>query len=169
MANAHVRMIGSLLVVPCLVACTHGIRNPSPRMGHDRASGLKNGDGDVQQDPVTPALSVISIQSVRLELALASGSVPTAFLKFKMHNQGSQSVAGIVLRVSLVSRQDHADTDGTQTIVAGPFTIRAKRVLRPGYTIEFDLGLRNIGSDCACIPNVEVVAARFAYEPVPSA
>jgi hypothetical protein len=166
MANALTRIVAAVLLVSCPVACTHG---PWKRVLPNWPSGAgRPGGGDAaggRQDVTTAAVAAVHIQNVRLDFVAAVPAGPSAFLKFTMLNQGSTSVADVVLRVSLVGTDDDMDSGHSHAIVAGPYVIRSKPVLLPGYSVDFDLGLDSVGSDCGCIGTVEVVAARFAPQP----
>jgi hypothetical protein len=165
MANALVRIVGAVLLVSCPVACTHGWRKrvstnwPNWPKG---ACSLSAGDAWGGQDSTTAAVAAVHIQNVRFELVATVPTSSSALLKFTMLNQGSRSVADVVLRVSLVGTDVEMDSGHSHAIVAGPYVIRSKSVLLPGYSVDFDHGLGSIGSDCGCIGKVEVVAARFA-------
>jgi hypothetical protein len=162
MANALVRIIGALLLVSCPVACTHGWRKPALTNWPEGAGGVRAGEARSRQDCATAAAATVHIRNVRLELVATVPTGSSASLKFTMRNQGSRSVSDVALRVSVAGTDVEMDSDPSLAIVAGPYVIRSKSVLLPGYSVDFDVGLGSIGSECACIGKVEIIAARFA-------
>ena len=85
----------------------------------------------------------------------------SAVLKFQMSNGGSNTLTDIVFEVVIVEeheREQHPNTPNW--VIAGPFVIRGKFVLNPGYTADCEILLRNISSNCSCAANVRVLSFR---------
>jgi hypothetical protein len=82
---------------------------------------------------------------------------PSTFLKFGLLNESTHGLTNIVVEVLIRSRSDRDDVPR----VAGPYTLTGKHfVLRPGETLDFELRLRNLSSDCNCVAHVTVVSAQ---------
>jgi hypothetical protein len=45
-----------------------------------------------------------------------------------------------------------------------PFKIRGNVVLQAGYTVNYEMLLRNLSSDCRCIATVDVVSVQWLPE-----
>jgi hypothetical protein len=119
------------------------------------------GSASVLPDIARPGQDALSIRNIRLEPAPPIDRFPSARVKFELHNDGSDSLTDIMLRLSLIERsRNHPNTQ--PTIVAGPVTIRSKAVLSPGYSLAFEITLRNVSADCRCVPTIDVVDARRA-------
>jgi hypothetical protein len=110
--------------------------------------------------PLAPA-SPLRIGNVRLEAAPAAEPAPSTVLKFEMLNQGLQRLTDVLLEIVIVEKQDldHDDV-GLPRLVVGPFTIRGSVTIESGYTVNYELLLRNLSSDCGCVATVSVVSAR---------
>ena len=48
--------------------------------------------------------------------------------------------------------------------VLKPFTLRTEATLEPGYSVDYEMRLRNLSARCQCVPKVEVVSARAPRE-----
>jgi hypothetical protein len=105
----------------------------------------------------------VFIRNIRFKAAPPVNGSPAARVTFEIHNESQHSLADIVLAVSLVEPRSRNDPKAERAIVAGPLTIQSKAVLLPGYSFDYDVTLRNISSDCRCVPAVRVVQARLDF------
>lgn len=140
--HTRIEWVTSMMVV-ILCACQQAIGSDSvlPEIAH-------------------PGPDAVSIRNIKLEPAPPIDQLPSAHVKFELYNDGSDSVTDIVLRLSLIERsRNHPKTQ--PTVVAGPVTIRSKAFLSPGYSLAFEITLRNVSADCRCVPTIDVVDARF--------
>jgi len=103
--------------------------------------------------------SVLKIAKIRLESTPQDET--SAVLKFDMSNAGSDTVRAVVFQISLVEDLSRERTDAPERVVAGPFTIEAKFDLEPVETAEYEALLRNLPTDCRCVPRIRVLAVRF--------
>ena len=102
----------------------------------------------------------VSIANVRLEAAPPVETSPSMTLKFAIANEGSTSVSDIVLEISIVEKAKSDHPELAPRILVGPFTIRGDVVLRAGYTMNYEMRMRNLSSDCGCFATVDVLSAR---------
>jgi hypothetical protein len=139
--------------------------------------GLASGDsGDVRQRKVTldrkaviggattdqkhVAPSVLRIEHVRLEPPPPMQTLPSTVLKFEAYNTSSNRVADVVFEISIVEKLPPSQEGALPRVLVGPFTIRGDFVLESGYTINYEMLLRNLASDCACVAKVDVLSVR---------
>jgi hypothetical protein len=102
----------------------------------------------------------VSIANVRLEAAPPVEASPSMTLKFAIANEGSTSVSDIVLEISIVEKAKSDQPELARRILVGPFTIRGDVVLRAGYTMNYEMLMRNLSSECGCLATVDVLSAR---------
>lgn len=104
--------------------------------------------------------SPLGIANVRLGPPPPGEKKNSAVLKFQMSNVGSSKLADIVFEISIVETPQHQHFDTVRRILAGPFAIRGKIVLSPGYTADCEILLRNMSPTCACAAKVRVLSFR---------
>ena len=115
----------------------------------------------VQLDIERPAKgSPLGIAKVRFDPPPTGEKENSAVLKFQMSNGSSSTLTDIVFEVSIVEEPQHEHRDTPSRILAGPFAIRGKIVLDPGYTADYEILLRNISATCRCAAKVRVVSFR---------
>lgn len=135
-----------------ILADVPGAKRPAPRQDN----------GPSRSEPVRPALTkettALRVHNVRLEPGPLAESSPSATLKFDMLNDGASRLTNIVLEVSILEKHQQEQSNGRQNVLVRPFTIREKVVLQPGYSMEYELRLRNFSSDCSCVPRVDIVS-----------
>jgi len=107
-----------------------------------------------------PARSFLGISKVRLDPPPTGEKENSAVLKFQMSNGSSSTLTDIVFEVSIVEEPQHEHRDTPSRILAGPFAIRGKMVLDPGYTADYEILLRNISATCRCAAKVRVLSCR---------
>jgi hypothetical protein len=105
---------------------------------------------------------LLTIDNVRLETPLHAEASPSALLKFDVFNGGSTPLTDLILEISIVEKSAAKEL-AARTLVR-PFQIRGNIVLQAGYTINYEMLLRNLSSDCRCVTNVDVVSFRWLPE-----
>ena len=142
------RLFGS--VVPREVRLWHGVDVVRVHLPRSQVS-----------KPLKPEVAVVAIRRVHLGAAPPIDGSPIARVTFEIHNTGKHGLMDIVLTVSLLEPPPLNDPDAERAVVAGPLTIRSKSLLLPGYSLGYNITLRNISSECRCVPVVNVIQARF--------
>ena len=118
-------------------------------------------DGDVMPTPGVPThVQPLRIDHVRLERAPRTETSPSAILKFDLLNEGVDRMTDVLLEVSILEQPPPGESLQSRRVLAGPFNIRGTAVLQPGYTMNYELLLRNVSSECSCIARVVVTSAR---------
>jgi hypothetical protein len=105
--------------------------------------------------------SMLRVHHVRLERPPATVPKPSVVLKFDLVNDGVKTVGDVVLEVAILEKSA-TDAAAASRVVAGPFTIRGDIDLQAGYTLNYEMLLRNLPSDCDCVADVAIVAGRAA-------
>jgi hypothetical protein len=115
---------------------------------------------DSSQSVTAPAGPVSTLRVHRIRLEAAPPPVPKAslVLKFDLVNDGSVTVGNVILEVA-IREKPSTDADAASQVVAGPFTIRGEVDLQAGYTLNYEMLLRNLPSDCNCVADVAIVAS----------
>jgi hypothetical protein len=106
--------------------------------------------------------STLRIHRVRLEAAPPAAPKPSVLLKFDLVNDGLLTVRNVVLEVAIVERPSIDAATAALHVVAGPFTIRGDIDLQAGYTLNYEMLLRNLPSDCNCSANVAILSGGTA-------
>lgn len=114
------------------------------------------GSSPVVSAPARSA-SGLSVHRVRLESAPPPVAKPAVVLKFDLLNDGLATVTDVILEVAIRARSS-TDTGVAPRVVAGPFVIRGRVDLQAGYTMNYEMLLRNLPSDCNCVADVAIVA-----------
>jgi hypothetical protein len=85
--------------------------------------------------------------------------MPSANVKFDIVNEGSISFTDVVVEISLVKKASPPiGRDTKRAVLAGPFKIRGDVALEPGFSVSYEMRLRNLSTECGCVPDVEVVS-----------
>ena len=98
--------------------------------------------------------------NVRLEASSADEQKPAAVLKFDMFNDGGLRVTDIVIQIAMLENPRVEDPLSPRRFVVRPFTVRGSVTLEAGYTVNYEMLLRNLSAECGCVPEVAVVSAR---------
>lgn len=115
----------------------------------------------VRPDIERPArVSPLGLGKVRLDSPPPWENENSAVLKFQMSNGSSSTLTDVVFEVSIVEELRRGHLDTPRRVLAGPFAIRGKIVLHPGYTADYEILLRNISPTCRCAANVRVLSFR---------
>ena len=139
-------------------AATHEIRRGQVKPKPDATA--------VRADPIRPDIerpakvSPLVIAKVRLDSPPAWDNENSAVLKFQMSNGSSSTLTDIVFEVAIVEAPQREHLDAPRRILAGPFAIRGKIVLDPGYTADCEILLRNMSPTCRCAAKVRVLSFR---------
>jgi hypothetical protein len=115
--------------------------------------------------PPFNSVPTLRIMNVRIEAPPADAPTPSAVLKFDMLNDGGSKVTDIVIQISMLERSRGEHALGSRRFVVSPFMIRGSVTLEAGYTMNYEMLLRNLSADCACVPNVVVMSARAVPAP----
>lgn len=126
-------------------------------------SRLRNHQTPIVTVPVARA-STLRIKNVRLEAAPRSAQKPSAVLKFDMVNEGSRMLTDVLVEIAILKRELPDTEVGAPRVIVGPFTIRGNVTIDSGYTVNYEMLLRNFSADCGCVANVVVVSARAAAD-----
>lgn len=116
----------------------------------------------------------LRVQDVRLEPAPQLDGPLLTLMNFGLSNEGAEDLTHIVVEVTIVEKPVGSGVGVRSKVLAGPYTIVGKNVLRPGQTLNFEILLRNLSSDCGCVARVHVVSARSTrdtgadHDPVPA-
>ena len=101
---------------------------------------------------------LLRVRYFRFEPAPQLEGMPSTVLTVRLANESSSDLSRIVVRISVVENESEASSQ-VATVVAGPYTlIGNENVLRPGQTIDFELRLKNLSSECGCAARVEVLS-----------
>jgi len=68
----------------------------------------------------------------------------------------------LILEISILEKPALNELSGKALV--RPFTIRGNVVLQAGYTVNYEMLLQNLSSDCKCIANVDVVSVHWLPE-----
>lgn len=104
---------------------------------------------------------LLQIENLRLESASPKAPQPAALLKFDMLNDTSLPLTDVVMRVSFLEKRAGDIETVPARVVVGPVTVRVGETLRAGYVLSYEILFRNLSSDCACAPRVEILSARL--------
>ena len=109
----------------------------------------------------TVALRALRVEAIALVAAPPPEAQPAAILKFDVTNEALLPVTDVLLDVALL---DDTDRDGSAgrpvKAIVGPFEISATAPIEGGYTVHYELLLRNLSVDCRCVPSIRVRSAR---------
>jgi hypothetical protein len=115
-------------------------------------------------DPVALNATALRVRNVKLVAADPIGDVPSLNVKFEVRNEGTAPLTEIIVEVRVVDQVSAESTGRDQpATIAGPFTIRGRAILDPGFSMNYEMRLRNLTPDCGCRANVSVSSARVAH------
>jgi hypothetical protein len=125
---------------------------------------VRNAPKSIVVRPGNPT-STLRIMNVRLETPPADAPRPAAVLKFDMVNDGDLSVTDIVIQITMLEKPRAEHVLGSPRFIVKPFTIQGSVTLDAGYTVNYEMLLRNLSAACECVPKVVVMSARQQPEP----
>lgn len=105
------------------------------------------------------AASTLRIENVRLERSPADAPAPSALLKFDMVNEGTLRLRDILIEIAIFEKAQTLTGGLKPRLIVRPFTIKGHVTIEPSYTVNFEMLLRNVSSECPCEADVSVVFA----------
>jgi|KBSMisStandDraft_5_1062788.scaffolds.fasta_scaffold73828_2 hypothetical protein len=158
LARAGLNIAALALACIMLSAAPESRRNEQVT-GERRANALF--DASTRGVPrVHPQLSPLRIGNVRLEAPPSPQTPASAVLKFDLFNEGPSRVTDILLEVSVRGKPAFDPGPATARVLVRPFKIRGAVKLEAGYSVNYEVLLRNLSSDCNCVASVEVLSFR---------
>jgi hypothetical protein len=118
----------------------------------------------IPDDPkrIDATARLLKVGNVRLEAPVHAEVLPSTLLKFDVFNGAPTPLTDLVLEISVLEKPALTELSGRALV--RPFQIRGNIVLQAGYTVNFEMLLRNLASDCRCIANVDVVSVHWLPE-----
>ena len=129
------------------------------------AAGLKTAAPERVHSPIPVSVDRpaappgIKIKKVRLEPPEEGDASTTAVLRFDAVNDSADRLTDLVLEISIVRKGSTSDP-ATSPVISRPFTVEEKRIIEPGYSLQYEIVLKNVSSDCDCRTSVQVRSAR---------
>jgi hypothetical protein len=159
------RGTSSAVIVALALVCGASV-NATKTTSHGSADRLKatRGTVSIPDDPkrVNPAARLLRVDNVRLEAPAHAEASPSTLLKFDVFNGASAPLTDLVLEISILEKPALTELSGRALV--RPFKIRGNVVLQAGYTVNYEMLLRNLSSDCRCIATVDVVSVHWLPE-----
>ena len=109
--------------------------------------------------PINESAQLLRVEKVRLEVPVTAETSPSTLLKFDVFNGGSTPLTDLILEISILEKPALNELSGKALV--RPFKIRGHVVLQAGYTVNYEMLLRNLSSDCRCIATVDVVSVQW--------
>jgi hypothetical protein len=106
------------------------------------------------------ARSPLKIEHVRFEPGPLTETAPSTTVKLDMVNESAHGLTDLVVRLWIEEAVPPNSSIVPRRTLAGPYTLRGKVVLEPGHTINYEMLLRNLSPDCACVVKVDVLSVR---------
>lgn len=103
-----------------------------------------------------PGRDDVTIRHIRFEAAPPFENSPSVILRFDMRNDSAAGVTGIVVSVSLFGSADR--TLETSPLLQQPLRMRVNAPLPAGYSLDYEIRLKNLSLESACMSEVVVVA-----------
>jgi hypothetical protein len=116
----------------------------------------------VQQPPSTPSttLTPLRVLKIRLDQGDRTHPEPRSTVSFEVLNDGPTELTDVVLRIFIEEVTTLSQPDSHPEPLA-KYTIRGSDVvIQPGYSLKYELRLRNLPSECDCRAVVEVESVR---------
>jgi hypothetical protein len=152
----------SVIIGALSLACAASL-NATDSASYGSVDKLQETGGTISlpNDPkrIHGAARLLRVENVRLEAPVPAETLPSTVLKFDVFNGGSTPVTNLILEISILEKPALNELPGKALV--RPFKIRGNVVLQAGYTINYEMLLRNLSSDCRCIANVDVVSVHW--------
>jgi hypothetical protein len=81
-------------------------------------------------------------------------------LKFDVFNGSPKRQTDWLLEISITDKLVVDPIPAPRRVLVRPFKIRGNFVLESGYTINYEMLLRHLSTDCDCVATVDVVSVR---------
>jgi hypothetical protein len=108
----------------------------------------------------TTSAAPLRVENVRLEAAPGTETVPSAVLKFDVFNVSPKRQTDLLLEISITEKSAFKPVLAPRRVLVRPFKIRGNFVLEAGYTINYEMLLRHLSTDCDCVATVDVLSMR---------
>ena len=108
----------------------------------------------------TKSAAPLRVENVRLDAAPGTETVPSAVLKFDVFNASPKRQTDFLLEISITEKPAFDPVLAPRRVLVRPFKIRGNFVLESGYTINYQMLLRHLATDCDCVANVNVLSVR---------
>ena len=108
--------------------------------------------------------SALRIKNVRLEAAPPDVPTPSTVLKFDVLNDGAVRVTDLLIQIGIRTKES-TDRSRPPQIIVGPFSVAGYATIEAGYTLNYEMLLRNLSPDCSCVADVSITSARPVAEP----
>jgi hypothetical protein len=107
----------------------------------------------------------VVVRNVRLASAPPLEESPTGVVQFDVFNQGRSDRREVTLEIAIFETPPAlGDAAPLPNLLVGPFRVRTKSALKAGYSVHYELRLRNFLLACDCAATVEVVDERDAAQ-----
>jgi hypothetical protein len=114
---------------------------------------------------VKASASPLRIDSIRIEPAAHSNQTgQSSLLTCDMFNESTARLRDPVLEISIVENRNAEDTIALPRTLAGPYLIKTNVILNAGFSISYEIVLRNLPPDCHCVPKVDLQSVRVLPE-----
>lgn len=169
----HSLLLGALVLASGAATGVAGFDTSEYSGTRDRRSLLS---GDASNDVLiarAKAESPLKIENARLDAAPPPLTATATVLKFDVVNNSPTQVTDVVLEVSIVERpapdervnEGNSEQRHTAHVVVGPFIIRGRVIIEAGYTLEYEVLLRNFTPGCSCVAKIDVLSVRALSNP----
>jgi hypothetical protein len=99
------------------------------------------------------------VSNIALERVPSSDAMPSTDVTFELLNDTLSKYKDIVLELSITEKGSDFQENARRSLIVGPVTIRTTFVLESGYTMMYQMRLRNFAAQCDCDVSVEVISA----------
>ena len=106
----------------------------------------------------------LTVANVEVERGPFIDLSPTTDVSFQLTNRAATPLRDVVLEIAMVSETDSNET-GTALVLAGPVVVRSSYELQPGFTMMYEMRLKNFSIECECHPVVKVASAIAVTKP----
>jgi hypothetical protein len=143
------------VAVAGVLAIAYGVLVDASTDSDDKRLKQFTSDRDALVDIAAPL--PLRVQRVRLEPAPPINTSPSTVLKFDLFNASVNRITDLLLKIAIIQKVEPL---APRRVLVGPFNIRGDVVLEAGYTLNYQMLLRNFSSDCDCVANVDVISVR---------
>lgn len=158
MTRTRTLIIGAFsLACGAWLSATAGFKDipVGPLKAEPTGTWIRDGSSRVNTKSAAP----LRVENVRLEAAPRTEAAPSTILKFDVFNASPKRLTDFVLEISIAEKPSDPLLASSRLLVR-PFKIRGNVVLESGYTISYEMLLRQLSSDCDCVANVNVLSVR---------